>query len=69
MDGGRQIDDRAKEGRIEYIDRELKMVIFYMEVEGGTMKEYNLSHYPTDFNPGHEIFHAIWDIFFICLFI
>ena len=32
------------------------------------MKEWNFSHFPTDFNPGHEIFHAVGDIFFICLF-
>ena len=37
--GGRQIEDRAEEGRIEYIDRGLGMVNFYIEVEGGRMKE------------------------------
>ena len=37
--GGRQIEDRAKEGRIEYIDRGLGMVNFYIEMEGGRMKE------------------------------
>ena len=40
-----------------------------MELERGRMKEWYFSHCPTDFNPGHEIFHAIGDIFFICLFI
>ena len=39
MSGGRQIEDRAKEGRIEYTDRGLGMVNFYMEVEGGRMKK------------------------------
>ena len=38
MVGGSQIEDRAKEGRIEYIDTGLRMVNFYMEVEGGRIK-------------------------------
>ena len=37
--GGRQIENRAEEGRIEYIDRGLGMVNFYVEMEGGRMKE------------------------------
>ena len=44
------------------------MVTFFMELERGRMQETHFSHCPTDFNPGHEIFHAIGDIFFICLF-
>ena len=39
MGGGRRIEDTAKERQIEYIDRGLRMVNFYMEVEGGKMKE------------------------------
>ena len=39
MGGGRRIEDNAIERRIEYRDRGLRMVIFYMEVEGGRMKE------------------------------
>ena len=37
--GGTQIEDRAEEGRVEYIDRGLGMVNFYIEMEGGRMKE------------------------------
>ena len=48
MGGGRRIEDNAIERRIEYRDRGLRMVIFYMEVEGGRMKEQNCSFYPTD---------------------
>ena len=65
--GGRQIEDRAKEGRIKYINRGLGMVNFYMEMEGGGMKEKNFSDYPADFIPCHEIFHAIQDILFYLL--
>ena len=39
MGGGRRIDDRAKEGRIEYRDKGLRIVYFYMEGERGRMKE------------------------------
>ena len=39
MDGGRRIDNRAKERRIEYKDRGQGIVHFYEEDEGGRMKE------------------------------
>ena len=39
MGGRRWIEDNAKERRIEYIDRGVRMGTFYMEVEGGRMKE------------------------------
>ena len=35
MGRGRQIEDRAKEERIEYKDRGLRIVNFYMEVREG----------------------------------
>ena len=59
------IEDRAIEGRIKYIDRGLGMVNFYIEMEGGRMKEKNFSDYPADFNPCHELLHAIQDILFL----
>ena len=43
------------------------MVNFYIEMEGGRMKEKNFSDYPADFNPCHELFHAIQDILFYLL--
>ena len=36
---GRRIEDRVKEGRIEYIDRGLGMVNISVEVEGGRESE------------------------------
>ena len=39
MGGGSRIDDRAKDGRIEFKDRGLRIVNVYMEGEGGRMKE------------------------------
>ena len=39
MSRGRWIEDRAKEGRIEYSDRGLRKLNFYMEGEGGREKE------------------------------
>ena len=65
--GGRQIEDRAKERRIEYIGRGLGMVNFYIEMKGGRMKEKNFSGYSADFNPCHGLFHAIQDILFCLL--
>ena len=38
-DGGRRIEDTAKEGRIEYMGRGLGMANFYKEVEGQRMKK------------------------------
>ena len=38
MGGGSRIEDCAIERRIEYIDRGLRMVNFYIEIEGGRMK-------------------------------
>ena len=43
------------------------MVYFYIEMEGRRVKEKNFSDYPADFNPCHELFHAIQDILFYLL--
>ena len=39
MGRGRRIDDIATEGRSEYKNRGLRIVNFYIEGEGGRMKE------------------------------
>ena len=66
--GGRQIEDTAKEGRIEYIDRGLGMVNFYIEMEGGRMKEKISQTIPQILILVMDYFTPFRVSFFICLF-
>ena len=68
MGGGRQIEDRAKERRIEYIDRGLGMVNFYIEMEGGRMKEKNSQTILQILILVMNYFTPFRISFFICLF-